>query len=255
MKFIDTHSHIYLSQFDEDRDESIKRAIDNNVQKLILPNIDSATINSLKKAVEEYPDICYPLMGLHPTNVKENYRDELDIVFNELNTNKFAGVGEIGIDLYWDKTFLKEQKLAFEEQVRFAIKMQLPIVIHARDSFNEIMEVLDSINEKKYYGIFHAFSGNVEDANRVIQMGFKLGIGGVVTFKNAKLAELIKQIDISHIVLETDAPYLAPTPYRGKRNESSYIPLIAKKIAEIKEISLQEVSEITTENACSIFKL
>jgi TatD DNase family protein len=255
MKFIDTHSHIYLSQFDEDLDLTVERAIENSVNKIILPNIDSESILANKEISKKYPEVCYSLMGLHPTYVKDNFKDELENIFSELESGSYIGIGEIGIDLYWDKTHIEEQKIAFKEQVGYALKNNLPFVVHARESFNEIIKVLEEINSPTYKGIFHAFSGTIENAQKIIEMGFLLGIGGVVTFKNSKLPEVVEHIDLSHVVLETDSPYLAPTPHRGKRNESSYIPLIAKKIAEIKSTSLEKVAELTSSNATILFGL
>ncbi len=255
MVFIDTHSHFYLPQFDEDVDRCITNAKDSGVAKIILPNIDSETILANKKLSAKYPDTCYSLMGLHPTHVKENYEEELASVLSELENGNYVGVGEIGMDLYWDKTFIEEQKDAFRQQISYAKAKDLPFVIHSRESFREVIEVLESLNTEKFKGIFHAFSGSVEEAGKVIEMGFYIGIGGVVTFKNSSLPELVKQVDLNHIVLETDSPYLAPTPYRGKRNESSYIPIIAKKIAEIKEVKLEEVAEITSWNSINLFNI
>jgi len=253
MTFVDTHSHIYLPQFDVDRDDSIRRAAEKGVKKMILPNIDSGSIASMNKVVKQYPDICFPLMGLHPTSVKENFEDELNIILNELNTDRYIGIGEIGIDLYWDKTYISEQEEVFEKQVRLALSKDLPFVIHARESYNEIMNVLKKINAPMFKGIFHAFSANIEEAKTAIEMGFYIGIGGVLTFKNAHLAEVVKNISLESIVLETDSPYLAPVPHRGKRNESSYIPLIAKRMAELKEVTVKEVSQTTTSNTSQIF--
>lgn len=255
MNFIDTHSHIYLPQFDEDRALAVLRAEESKVNKIILPNIDSGSVNANKALAQRYPETCFSLMGLHPTHVKENYREELEVVYSELDTKFYKGVGEIGIDLYWDKTHIEAQKDAFQKQIEYALKKELPFVIHSRDSFDEVIEVLENINQSDYKGIFHAFSGDSKQAQKVIDMGFLIGIGGVLTFKNSKLPEVVAQIDLNHIVLETDSPYLAPTPHRGKRNESSYIPLIAQKIADIKSINLQEVADVTSLNAINLFGL
>lgn len=255
MRFIDTHSHIYLPQFDNDINSTIERAVNQGVEQIILPNIDSESISRNNALSETYPQICFSLMGLHPTHVKENYQEELEKIIKEFEARKYIGIGEIGIDLYWDKTFFEEQKEVFRIQVEYAIKNDLPFVIHARESFEEIIHELEKINSTFYNGIFHAFSSSLQDAQKIIEMGFLIGIGGVVTFKNSKLPEIIKHIDLNHIVLETDSPYLAPTPHRGKRNESSYIPLIAEKIATIKSVSVEEVATITSSNASKLFGL
>lgn len=255
MNFIDTHSHLYLDQFAEDIDDCIERCREKSVIKVVLPNIDSGTIQPMLDLEKKNSNLFIPLMGLHPTHVKENFEQELQIVIDEFKKRDFRGIGEIGIDLYWDKTFYEEQKTAFKKQVNLAIEKNLPFVIHARESYDEILEVLIEINSSEYNGIFHAFSGSLAEANKVIEMGFSIGIGGVSTFKNSHLHEVIPNIDLNHIVLETDSPYLAPVPYRGKRNESSYIPVIAARIAEIKEVDIQKVASTTTENACRIFKI
>lgn len=255
MKFIDTHSHIYLPQFDDDRDACISRAVSLGVDKIVLPNIDSQSIAPLIDTTANYPGICFPLTGLHPTHVKENYLVELEIVLKSFDSHKYYGIGEIGIDLYWDKTYFEEQKTAFIQQVNFALEKRIPVVIHARDSFNEIIQCLRQINSNNFSGIFHAFTGSYEQAMEVIEMGFLIGIGGVITFKNSHLPSVIQQLDLNHVVLETDSPYLAPVPHRGKRNESAYIPLIANKIAEIKRSSVEQVAEVTTFNTCAIFNI
>ncbi len=254
-KFIDTHSHIYLDQFEEDLDECMLRAAKEGVEQIILPNIDSQSIPELVALLGKYPKECKGLMGLHPTHVKDNFEEELEGVFKELSSGKYIGIGEIGIDLYWDKTFLKQQKNAFIQQVKYAMQLDIPFVIHARDSFNEIFQALNEIGEKEYKGILHAFTGNERQAQQAIEFGLLLGIGGIVTFKNSGLSDVIADIDLNHLVLETDSPYLAPTPHRGKRNESSYIPLIAAKIADVKGLTLDEVAKVTTRNAKELFKL
>lgn len=256
MTFIDTHNHIYLPEFDQDRDLVIERALSHGVNKLLLPNVDSGTIDSLLAICKSFPDVCYPMMGLHPTSVKENVEEELAIVEKLLKENDFIAIGEIGIDLYWDKSFLAEQEEAFRFQIALAKKYKLPVVIHSRDSFDELFSILD----KKFYsdlkGVFHCFTGTEKQAHKIVnEYGFKLGIGGVVTFKNSGLADQIKNIGIEHLILETDAPYLAPMPYRGKRNQPSYIPLIAQKLAEIKGISIEEIAQTTTQNAKELFNL
>lgn len=255
MKFIDTHSHMYAAQFDDDRDACVQKAIQSGVEKIILPNIDAESVEGLNSMLQQYPQNCYGLMGIHPTSVKDNYKEQLELVFEALETNKYIGVGEIGIDLYWDKTHLVEQIDAFKQQVNYAVEKNLPFVIHARDSFEEVFQALDEIGNSQYKGIFHAFTGTIEDARRAIDLGLLIGIGGIVTFKNSGLAKVVAQIDLNHLVLETDSPYLAPTPYRGKRNESSYVELIARKIAELKGFSIEEVARITTRNAQKMFNL
>jgi TatD DNase family protein len=255
MEFIDTHSHLYLKEFTPDIHETINRAILVNICKIVLPNIDSESIIPLHDLTNKYPDSLIPLMGLHPTYVKENFEKELEVIFKQFETFPYKGMGEIGIDHYWDLTYKEEQLIAFKMQLDFALKMNLPVVIHARDSFREILDVIKTPEYSTLYGIFHAFTGDNSLAEEIIGLGFKLGIGGIVTFKNSGLSEVIKKTGIEHLVLETDSPYLAPVPYRGKRNESSYIRLIAERIAEIKDIPLEKVAEITTRNAKEIFSI
>ena len=255
MNFIDTHTHLYLPDFDEDRDNVINRAVENSVTQIILPNIDSSSIKPMNTLVEKYPRICYPLIGLHPTSVGTDFQIELKQIVKEFQNNGYKGIGEIGIDLYWDKTYFKEQTEAFEFQLRLAREAKIPAIIHARNSFNEIFAVMDKMSADGLFGIFHAFTGDLEQANKIIDMGFKLGIGGIVTFRNSGLDEVLKDIDLNHIVLETDSPYLAPVPKRGKRNESAYIPLIAEKLADIYQVPIKQVADITTHNAIEIFNL
>jgi len=252
---IDTHSHIYLDQFKTDIAEVILRAREENIAAIILPNIDSSTIGSMHDLVSEYPGYLIPLMGLHPTHVKENYREELEIIYRQFEKFAYKGVGEIGIDLYWDKTYLKEQTYAFEEQLSLALIKNLPVVIHARESFHEILEIVKMKKYRDLRGIFHAFTGDISLAKEIITLGFKIGIGGIVTFKNSGLAETVESIDINHIVVETDSPYLAPVPFRGKRNESCYLKYIVEKLAEIKDLSVDEVVSVTTQNAIDVFEL
>ena len=252
--FIDTHTHLYSEEFNEDRTAAINTAINNSVTKLYLPNIDSNSIDGMLQLEKEFPDNCFAMMGLHPCSVKENYLDELTIVKKWLDKRKFIALGEIGIDLYWDKTFITEQEIAFKKQIDWALEYNYSIVIHCRNAFDEIFTILQSYS-KLPKGIFHCFSGDVEQAQKILALkNFKLGIGGVVTFKNSGLDKVVETISIEDIVLETDSPYLAPMPYRGKRNESSYIPLIAKKVAELKNISIEEVENVTTNNANFIFE-
>ncbi len=254
--FVDTHTHLYLEQFDKDREIVIKRAIDNNVKKMFLPNVDSSTIERLKETTSLYKNNCFPLMGLHPSSVDENYQTELEIIETELKSGKYYGVGEIGIDLYWEKNknFLNEQKDTFIRQIRIAKELKLPVVIHVRKAFNDIFNILDKENDYNLTGIFHCFSGNNNEAEKIISYGdFKLGIGGVLTYKNSKLPEILKNIALKYIVLETDSPFLPPVPHRGERNESSYIVYVADVLAKVYNISLNEIEKITTENAAEIF--
>ena len=255
MQFIDTHSHLYLPEFDKNRDEVINRAIREGINKICLPNIDIRSIKPMMDLVNKYPDFCFPMIGLHPTSVRKNYRDVLKKVQEYLLKENFIAIGEIGIDLYWDKTCKEEQKKAFREQITLAIDNHLPVVIHIRESFDEVFQILDDFKPDYPKGIFHSFTGNLYQANRAIAMGFKLGIGGIVTFKNSGLDKVVKDIDPKHIVLETDSPYLAPVPKRGKRNESSYLVFTAQKIAELHNITIEKIAEITTQNALKIFKL
>jgi TatD DNase family protein len=253
MYFVDTHTHLYSEEFANDIAEVINRAINLNVQKFFLPNIDSTSIEGMHFLCKKYPTHCFAMMGLHPCSVKENYKEELAILYNYLKQNSYYAIGEIGIDLYWDKTFYAQQVEAFKTQINWALDFNLPIVIHSRNSFDEVYDVLQEFKTLPK-GIFHCFSGNAEQAKKIIKTTpLKLGIGGVVTFKNSGLDKAIADIDLKHLVLETDAPYLAPTPHRGKRNEPSYIPLIAAKLADLKNCSVLEVAEITSKTAEEIF--
>lgn len=252
--WIDTHAHLYSKQFDEDRDEMLARAMASDVQRFYLPNVDSKSIDGMLELEASYPENCFPMMGLHPCSVKENYKEELAIVESWLKKRSFCAVGEIGIDLYWDKTFFEQQKAAFKVQIGWAKELDVPIVIHARDSLEEILEIIEEEKSDKLRGIFHCFGGSVEQGKRIMDLGFLMGIGGVLTFKKSGLDRVLKEIPLESLVLETDAPYLAPTPYRGKRNESSYIPDIGAKLANVKELSLEEVREVTTKNALKLFK-
>jgi TatD DNase family protein len=255
MQLIDTHTHLYLEQFDEDRAQMIQRAKAEGVDLFLLPNIDSSTHLAMWDLCKSEP-ACKPMMGLHPCSVKENYRDELALVERELRLGKYIAVGEIGIDLYWDKTFLKEQMDALAQQVTWAKELDLPIVIHARESFNEIFEVLDPLNSEGLRGVFHCFTGTREQAAHILNYGdFYLGIGGVLTFKKGGLDKIIDSFPLDSLVLETDSPYLAPTPYRGKRNESAYTRIVAQKLADLLEMNVEEVAEITTSNAKRLFRV
>tara|TARA_B110000503_G_C7136769_1_gene409161 strand:- start:1402 stop:2175 length:774 start_codon:yes stop_codon:yes gene_type:complete len=255
LKFIltDTHTHLYASEFDQDRKQVIQKAIDAGVSRFFIPSIDSSYTSKMYDLEGQFPDNVFLMMGLHPTYVKENYLNELAHVEAELKKKKFYAIGEIGIDLFWDKTFLKQQQHAFKHQIQLAKKYNLGINIHCRDAFEEVFEVLESEKEDTLFGIFHCFTGNLEQAHQAISLGMKLGIGGVSTFKNGKIDQFLNQIDLKHIVLETDSPYLAPVPFRGKRNESSYTLLIANKMAQIYNVSVAEIAVITTENSKAIF--
>ena len=253
MILTDTHTHLYAAEFDNDRKQVVENAIASGVKKFFLPNIDSTSVEAMLSLCHAFPDNCFPMMGLHPTSVKENFEEELALVKEWLGKRKFYGVGEIGIDLYWDKTFFAQQQIAFDTQIKWANEFSLPVIIHSRNSFNEIVEILENNSNSKPKGIFHCFSGNNEQAEKAIALGFKLGIGGVLTYKNSGLDKAIADIDLKHLVLETDSPWLTPAPHRGKRNESSYIAFVAQKLAEIKNISVEEVAETTTRNAGEVF--
>jgi len=253
MIITDTHTHLYSEQFDDDRDEMVLRAINSGVSRFFIPAIDSTYLPAMLDLEKSFPNNIFLMMGLHPTHVKENVEEELAFVKEWLDKRSFYAVGEIGIDLYWDKTFLKQQQLAFKTQIQWAKEKNLPIIIHCRDAFDEIFEVLEEVKDDKLYGIFHCFSGNLEQAQKAISYNMKLGIGGVVTFKNGKIDRFLEQIPLEHIVLETDAPYLAPTPYRGKRNESSYITKVLDKLVTIYNLTSQEIAAITTQNSKDVF--
>tara|TARA_B110000263_G_C15268916_1_gene492468 strand:+ start:697 stop:1470 length:774 start_codon:yes stop_codon:yes gene_type:complete len=256
MKIIDTHTHLYAESFDEDREEVIKRAIFLGIDRFFIPAIDSSYTNRMLELKNSFPENIFLMSGLHPCHVKENYKEELEHVDNLLQSNQtYFAIGEIGIDLYWKKNFLDNQKQAFEYQINLAKKYSLPIVIHCRDAFDEVFEILESNYSDNLTGIFHCFSGTLEQAKRIIDLNMKLGIGGVVTFKNGMIDQFLNQIPLNNIVLETDSPYLAPSPYRGKRNESSYIIQVIKKLSEVYEISSEEISKETTKNAKQIFKI
>ena len=253
--FIDTHTHLYSEEFDDDRTEVISKAIENGVDRFFIPSIDSNHTNKMYDLERQFPLNIFLMIGLHPCYVKENYLDELAHVETELAKHKFYAIGEIGIDLYWDKSTLEIQKKAFRFQIQLAKKHKLPINIHCREAFDEIFEILESEKSEDLFGIFHCFSGNLLQAKQAISLNMKLGIGGVVTFKNGQIDQFLNQIDIKNIVLETDAPYLAPAPHRGKRNESLYTILVAQKLAAIYSLPLETIAHITTENAKNIFKI
>lgn len=253
MTFIDTHTHLYSEEFEKDRDSMIKRAINAGVTRMLVPSIDSSYTQQMYDLEANYPDNVSLMMGLHPTYVKDNYEEELACVETALAQRNFAAVGEIGIDLYWDKTSLKAQQHAFTYQIQLAKKHNLPINIHCRDAFDEVFEILESEKGEDLRGVFHCFTGNLSQAQQSISCNMKLGIGGVVTFKNGKIDQFLNKIDLKHIVLETDAPYLAPVPYRGKRNESSYTLLVAEKLAAVYKTSVAEIAAKTTQNAKEVF--
>jgi TatD DNase family protein len=251
---VDTHTHIYLDQFDDDRAEMMQRAKDNGVEKFYLPNIDSSSIDAMLNLEKLHPGTCVAMMGLHPCSVKENYKEELAIVKSWLDKRVFCAIGEIGIDLHWDTSTFEIQKEAFRTQIKWAKELDVPVVIHSRKSTKEVIDVLREEKDDRLRGIFHCFGGSVEEAKSIIDLGFYLGIGGVVTFKKAGLDKTMEDIPLENVVLETDSPYLSPSPYRGKRNESGYVKLVAEKLAAIKNRTLEEVAEITSKNALDIFE-
>jgi TatD DNase family protein len=257
MNFIDTHTHLYLEEFAADREDVILRSIDSGVTRMLLPNIDSGSVNSLLELCGRYPANCLPMMGVHPTSVKQNFRDELSLISDQLSKlpGKFCAIGEIGIDLYWDKTHQNEQAEAFRIQLGWAKQHGLPVAIHTRNSFDIVAEILEESEFSGITGVFHCFGGNIAQAKRAIHLGFYLGIGGVITYKNSGLQAVVAFTGLKHLLLETDAPFLPPVPYRGQRNESSYVPVIAQKIAEMTNTNPEEVAEITTSNARSLFKI
>ncbi|MEH6304644.1 TatD family hydrolase [Olivibacter sp. CPCC 100613] len=252
MQLTDTHTHLY---YHEGRalDEQIARCKENHITRLFLPNVDGESIDKVFRTCSRYPDICYPMLGLHPCSVKDNFMEELTVIEEALSTNTVVAIGEIGLDLYWDKTTLPQQREAFKIQVTWAKERNLPIVIHCREAFEEQFALLEELKDEKLFGIFHCFTGNLAQAQQAISLGFYLGIGGVVTFKNAGLDKVVEQIDLEHIVLETDAPYLAPVPFRGKPNESSYLIHVAQKVADIHGLTIAEVADRTTQNAQTVF--
>lgn len=253
MELIDTHSHKYLREFENNWDDAIQRAKSAGVSHICIPNVDAESIDYVLQLAKEYPGYCLPMMGLHPTSVDANYKQVLELITQQLEENVFVAVGEIGIDLYWDKTFLKEQTEAFLYQLELAEKHNLPVNIHVREAFPETFAALESFGTKRVRGIMHCFSGGLAEAEKTISMGMKLGIGGVVTFKKSPLADVVAQVPLEHLVLETDAPFLAPAPHRGKTNESAYVLHIAEKIAELHNVPVEKVAEVTTANAKAIF--
>lgn len=253
MNLIDTHTHLYLSAFDNDREQVIKSALNDGVRKFLLPNIDNSTVLPMLKLTGQFPEACFPMMGLHPTSVKDDYNKELIMVANWLPKETFCAIGEIGIDLHRDKQFFQEQNRAFRYQIELALEHNLPVVIHSRQSFEVIINVLKEFKDQQLRGVFHSFTGSLEQAYKAIELGFKLGIGGIVTFKNSGLDKVVEKISLEHIVLETDSPYLAPAPRRGKRNESAYLLYIANKLAEIFLTDIEKVADITSVNAIELF--
>ncbi len=254
MQLTDTHTHIYYHEGEALR-QQLQRCFDNNIDRLFLPNVDVQSIVKVMNTVHAFPENCFPMLGLHPCSVGTDFLTDLASIKAEISRSKIVAIGEIGLDLYWDKETLEIQKEAFRIQVSWAKELNLPIVIHCRDAFDELFELLEELNDDRLFGIFHCFTGSFEQAKHAISLGFYLGIGGVVTFKNAGLDLVVKQIELKHIVLETDAPYLAPVPLRGKANESSYLIYIAQKVADLHEISIEEVARITTENSKLVFKV
>ena len=253
MILTDTHTHLYSEQFDEDRTAMIERAIDKGVSRFFIPAIDSSYTEAMLQLEKDFPESVFLMMGLHPTSIKENYKEELAMVKEWLQKRNFYAIGEIGIDLYWDTTFLQQQQEAFKTQIEWAKEKELPIVIHCRDAFDEIFEILEEVQDEKLRGIFHCFTGTLAQAQRAISYNMKLGIGGVVTFKNGNINKFLHEIPLGQIVLETDAPYLAPTPYRGKRNESSYLINVLDKLVDIYNLTPEKIAAITTQNSKEIF--
>jgi TatD DNase family protein len=254
MNYIETHAHIYSTKFDSDRDQVIQDIRDAGIERVYMPNVDVETIEAMLTCEEKYPGLCIPMMGLHPCDVKEDFQKQLAIMEDWLNKRQFAAVGEIGLDLYWDKTYFEQQKEALKIQINWAKERDLPIVLHCRDSMDETIAIVKEEHDGKLKGIFHCFTGNVDQAKQIIDMGFLLGIGGVATFKNGGLDQVIPEISIEHLVLETDAPYLAPVPFRGKRNSPAYLPIIAEKIGDYLQISKEEVAMKTKQNALNLFR-
>ncbi|MFT5479091.1 MAG: TatD DNase family protein [Bacteroidia bacterium] len=253
--FVDTHSHLYADEFQSELDNVVQRATDSGVTKILLPSIDTSSFKAMNDLANAHLDIFKPMIGLHPCSVvPETYQYELEFVKTELDKGGYIAIGEIGMDLYWDKTTQAIQEEALRIQCKWAAENDLPVALHTRNATNEVIAVIKSLNLPKLTGVFHCFGDGLQEANTIIDMGFKIGLGGVLTFKNSGLDKVVKDIDIKYLVLETDAPYLAPAPYRGKTNESSYIPIIAQKLADIKEIAVEKVAEITTQNAKELFR-
>ncbi len=256
MKLIDTHNHLYLEEFDPEQDALVDAALKSGIDTLLLPNVDLTTIDRMHNLCDRFPGFAYPMMGLHPTSVDEHYAEALKKTESYLGKRPYCAIGEIGIDLYWDKTYLKEQKIVFEEQLKWSIDLDLPVAIHTRDAYPEVLESIHKVGADKLTGVFHSFTGTITDLEEIKKLKkFKLGINGVITFKNSKLSDTILSTDINSIVLETDAPYLAPVPYRGKRNEPVYIWKTAEKVADTYGLTLDETVELTRKNALDLFKI
>jgi TatD DNase family protein len=255
MNLVDTHAHIYLDDFKDDLGEIITRAKKNGISTILMPAIDRSTHPSMLKTEQAFPGLCRSMMGLHPCSVKDDYQTELAEVQQHLAGRKFVAIGEIGLDFYWDISFKSQQYDAFQRQISRALDFDLPIVIHSRDAVDECIKVVQDNQDGKLKGVFHCFSGTTEQARKIIEQGFYLGIGGVLTYKNSGLDKVISEIELDYVVLETDAPYLSPVPNRGKRNESAYLTIVAEKLAEIKNISVNEIADITTKNAEKLFGL
>jgi len=255
MLLIDSHTHLYLENFNDDIDDVIQKAVDSSVKYMLFPAIDRSTFSDMRKLSDRYPNNCFPMIGLHPTSVKEDYLDEIDHVEKELEQGNYCGIGEIGIDLYWDKTFATQQQQAFRHQLKLAKKNDMAVAIHTRDSFDEVYDIVSAEQDGNLKGVFHCFTGSVEDSKKIIDLGFFMGIGGIVTFKNSGQDKVVKEIPLENILLETDSPFLTPTPFRGKRNESSYIQIVAKKISEIKEVEIEDIAEITSASCIKLFNL
>jgi TatD DNase family protein len=253
MQLVDSHAHIYLEQFSDDIDEVIARSIDTGIEKIYMPNIDHTSIDDMLELADQYPDICVPMMGLHPCSVDKDFEKELYLVEDWLSKAKFAAVGEIGTDLYWDETYWGQQQEALKVQLDLARQHDLPFVIHCRDSIDQTIDIVKQVHSDNSKGVFHCFTGTVKQAEEITSLGYKIGIGGVATFKNGGLDQVIQEIDLEHILLETDSPYLAPTPNRGKRNEPSYISLVCNRIAEFKNLDPEEVGTITSANSIKLF--
>ncbi|MBL6448323.1 TatD family hydrolase [Fulvivirga sp. 29W222] len=252
-EFVDSHAHIYLNKFKEDLSDVLERSFEHGVNRIYMPNIDHTSIDDMMEVESKYPNNCFSMMGLHPCSVQKGFEKELYLVEEWLGKRDFVAIGEIGTDLYWDKTYWEEQKEAFKIQVEWAKEYKLPLVIHCRESIDETIELLEAVKNDELTGVFHCFSGDLEQARKIIDLGFYLGFGGVATFKNGGLDAVIPHIGLDHILLETDSPYLAPVPHRGKRNEPAYIPVIAKRVATLKEMPLDEIAAKTTANALILF--
>lgn len=254
--YIDTHTHLFSEAFEDDRRDVVHRAIESGIDKMLLPNIDVQSIMPMYQLVQDFPGHCFPMMGLHPGSVNENWQEDLKIIREYLYDRKNVAVGEIGMDLYWDRTFKNEQEAAFRKQIEWAKELNLPIVIHAREAFDEIFSVVDELIDERLSGVFHCFTGNAEQAEHILSYkNFYLGIGGVVTYKKTDLPEVLKNVPLERLLLETDSPYLPPVPHRGKRNESTYLLLVAEKLAEIYDVNYSTIAEITTQNAVKLFNL